>query len=238
MLVLPQYMENSRSEFAETAPYYATYRPGIPVAADRQVSQTVAGKQHPVLLDLGSGTGHVPAALHTAFAEIDVVERDPGMLEEADEERARALLTEQGNKRVLSRRGMIPDELLRPAAHLVDAWMREHYDPARLIAYTNQTFAPDLGGHPDLLGLFHDSGLRELVTQLLYPAPVTSAQIQIRLPDSAEQPVKAMHVDGVSCPHLHPEDLDTFTLIAGVVLSGIPPATPAPRTVCPAGTSA
>jgi trans-aconitate methyltransferase len=72
------------SEFADTAPYYAAYRPGIPAAAVRLLSQTVAGKQHPVLLDLGSGTGQVPAALHDAFAEIDVVERDPGMLAEAD----------------------------------------------------------------------------------------------------------------------------------------------------------
>ncbi|MEU1193066.1 class I SAM-dependent methyltransferase [Streptomyces sp. NPDC005859] len=72
------------SEFSDTAPYYATYRPGIPEAAVRLLSQTVAGKQHPVLLDLGSGTGQVPAALHEAFAEIDVVERDPGMLTEAN----------------------------------------------------------------------------------------------------------------------------------------------------------
>ncbi|WP_236067189.1 phytanoyl-CoA dioxygenase family protein [Streptomyces brasiliscabiei] len=124
---------------------------------------------------------------------------------------------------VLIRRGLIPDRLLQPAARLVDAWMCEHYDPARLTAYTNQTFAPDLADHPDLLGLYNDSGLHQLVTQLLHPAPIAplaTAQIQIRLPDGAEQPVKAMHVDGVSCPHLHPEDLNTFTLIAGVVLSG------------------
>lgn len=70
------------SEFAG-----ATYRPGIPEAAVRLVSQTVAAKQHPVLLDLGSGTGQVPAALLEAFAEIDVVERDPGMLAEAETSR-------------------------------------------------------------------------------------------------------------------------------------------------------
>ncbi|WP_327188036.1 class I SAM-dependent methyltransferase [Streptomyces sp. NBC_01334] len=72
------------SEFAGTAPYYAAYRPGIPEASVHLLSQAVAGKQNPILLDLGSGTGQVPAALHTAFAEIDVVERDPGMLGEAD----------------------------------------------------------------------------------------------------------------------------------------------------------
>ncbi|MFF1442496.1 hypothetical protein [Streptomyces sp. NPDC058295] len=63
--------------------------------------------------------------------------------------------------------------------------MREHYDPARLIAYTNQTFAPDLAGHPGLLGLFHDSGLHELVTQLLHPAltaPVTTEEREVAGP--------------------------------------------------------
>ncbi|MCX4461159.1 phytanoyl-CoA dioxygenase family protein (plasmid) [Streptomyces sp. NBC_01340] len=123
----------------------------------------------------------------------------------------------------LTRRSLIPERLLQPAARLVDTWMREEYDPSRLTGYTNRTFAPDLASHPDLLGLYHRSGLHELVAQLLHPAataPVTTAQVQIRLPDGADQPVKAMHVDGVSCPHLQPEDLNTFTLIAGIVLCG------------------
>lgn len=72
------------NEFAETAPYYAAFRPGIPDAAVRLLTKTVADRHHPVLLDMGSGTGQVPVALHQAFAEIDVVERDPGMLAEAD----------------------------------------------------------------------------------------------------------------------------------------------------------
>ncbi|MEV1040470.1 phytanoyl-CoA dioxygenase family protein [Streptomyces sp. NPDC050204] len=124
---------------------------------------------------------------------------------------------------VLIRRGLVPEQILGPAARRVSTWMRHEYDAARLAGYTNQTFAPSLARHPDLLGLYHHSGLHELVTQLMHPAaaaPVTTAQIQIRLPDSADQPAKDMHVDGVSCPHLHPEDLNTFTLIAGVVLSG------------------
>ncbi|MEU9271196.1 methyltransferase domain-containing protein [Streptomyces sp. NPDC048251] len=72
------------SEFDDAAPYHATYRPGIPGAAVRLLGQTVAAKQHPILLDLGTGTGQVPAALHEAFAQIDAVERDPGMLAEAN----------------------------------------------------------------------------------------------------------------------------------------------------------
>lgn len=35
------------------------------------------------------------------------------------------------------------------------------------------------------------------------------------------QPVKAMHVDGVSCPHLDPAELRTFSLLAGIPLSGV-----------------
>ncbi|MEV1040471.1 class I SAM-dependent methyltransferase [Streptomyces sp. NPDC050204] len=71
------------SEFADTAPYYRTYRPGIPDPAVRLLTRAVAGRTDPVLLDLGSGTGQVPLALHEVFTEIDVVERDAGMLAEA-----------------------------------------------------------------------------------------------------------------------------------------------------------
>ncbi|MET7489369.1 class I SAM-dependent methyltransferase [Streptomyces sp. NPDC005538] len=71
------------SEFATTAPYYAAYRPGIPAEAVALLTETVAGKQHRALLDLGSGTGQVPLALQQAVTEIDVVERDAGMLAEA-----------------------------------------------------------------------------------------------------------------------------------------------------------
>lgn len=72
------------NEFATTAPYYAAYRPGIPTEAIDLLTRAVTGKQNPVLLDLGSGTGQVPLALHQAFSEINVVERDPDMLAEAD----------------------------------------------------------------------------------------------------------------------------------------------------------
>ncbi|MFI5804447.1 phytanoyl-CoA dioxygenase family protein [Streptomyces sp. NPDC051561] len=124
---------------------------------------------------------------------------------------------------ILIRRAVISGPLLVRAAALVDGWMSTAYDPARLNAYTNRSFAPELEDHPDLLALYDGSGISTLVHQLLHPAkcaPVSRAQIQIRLPYNAAQPVKAMHVDGVSCPHLDASDLNTFTLIVGVVLSG------------------
>ncbi|MEU9848156.1 phytanoyl-CoA dioxygenase family protein [Streptomyces sp. NPDC047985] len=124
---------------------------------------------------------------------------------------------------VLIRRGLVHGAVLSKARDLVDGWLNAAYDPARLTAYTERSFAPELEEHPDLLALYGRSGLEELARDLLRPAtaaPVTRAQIQVRLPHSAQQPVKAMHVDGVSCPHLEPRDLRTFTFIVGVVLNG------------------
>ncbi|KAB7835776.1 class I SAM-dependent methyltransferase [Streptomyces mobaraensis] len=72
------------SQFEGTAPYYAAYRPGIPQQAVSLLTGTVRGIASPTLLDLGSGTGQVPLALHSAFAEIDVVEADAGMIAEAE----------------------------------------------------------------------------------------------------------------------------------------------------------
>lgn len=124
---------------------------------------------------------------------------------------------------VLIRRGLVHGAVLSKARALVGGWLAEAYDPARLTAYTERSFAPELEEHPDLLAPYWRSGLAELAGDLLRPArpaPVTRAQIQIRLPHGAQQPVKRMHVDGVSCPHLEPRDLRTFTFIAGVVLDG------------------
>ncbi|WP_093801713.1 class I SAM-dependent methyltransferase [Streptomyces sp. Wb2n-11] len=72
------------SQFDTTAPFYAAYRPGIPKEAVELLARRVAGKEHRILLDLGSGTGQVPLALAGKMTEIDVVEQDAGMLGEAD----------------------------------------------------------------------------------------------------------------------------------------------------------
>ncbi|MEU2856102.1 class I SAM-dependent methyltransferase [Streptomyces syringium] len=72
------------SHFEGTARYYRTFRPGIPAEAVSLLTQTVSGVASPVLLDLGSGTGQVPLALHETFAEFDVVEADGGMISEAE----------------------------------------------------------------------------------------------------------------------------------------------------------
>ncbi|WP_329612621.1 phytanoyl-CoA dioxygenase family protein [Streptomyces brevispora] len=135
-----------------------------------------------------------------------------------DEDRRRFI-----NDGVLIRRGLVHGDLVSQARDLVGGWLNEAYDPARLAAYTERSFAPELEEHPDLLALYRRSGLAELAGDLVSPAttaPVTRAQIQVRLPEGAHQPVKQMHVDGVSCPHLEPRDLRTFTFIIGVVLDG------------------
>ncbi|TCR22903.1 phytanoyl-CoA dioxygenase family protein [Streptomyces sp. BK205] len=123
------------------------------------------------------------------------------------------------------RRGLVPENLITRAKSLIDDWVREQMDASQISAYTQRTFAPELGQHPDLLDLFANSGAVELATELLGDIqPVTTTQIQIRIPEetlTTSQPEKAMHVDGVACPHLDPDELRTFSLLVGVVLSDI-----------------
>jgi hypothetical protein len=135
---------------------------------------------------------------------------------------------------VLVRRAHADPRLVDRAARLVDAWYRDtitpDLDPDRLAAYTNRTFAPELADHRDLLALYTDTGLADLATELLHPAaplPVTTAQVQIRIPRQTpagplpKQLAKAMHVDGIACPHLDPAELRTFTLLVGVPLTPV-----------------
>lgn len=126
---------------------------------------------------------------------------------------------------LLIKRGTISQDFVEPAASLVQDWYRERMNPAEITAYTQKTFAPELGTHPTLLALFTRSGILDLVTSLLGQfQPVTTAQIQIRVPEADlpwAQPDKAMHVDGVASPHLDPAELRTFSLLVAVILSDV-----------------
>jgi hypothetical protein len=126
---------------------------------------------------------------------------------------------------LIIRRGLVPTQLVDRAAALVTDWYQTDMEQSRLTEYTQRTFAPDLGSDPAVLALFADSGVADLVRELVGDyAPVTTTQIQIRIPEAElhqPQPDKDMHVDGVACPHLDPAELRTFSLLVGVVLSDI-----------------
>ncbi|AYF30432.1 phytanoyl-CoA dioxygenase [Micromonospora tulbaghiae] len=126
---------------------------------------------------------------------------------------------------VITKRGFVAAELIDRAAALVTDWYHTDMDQSRLVDYTQRTFAPEFGDHKDLLALFTRSGAADLVHELVGNfSPITTTQIQIRVPEAElqqVQPAKAMHVDGVACPHLDPAELRTFSLLVGVVLSGI-----------------
>ncbi|MFD9562579.1 phytanoyl-CoA dioxygenase family protein [Streptomyces sp. NPDC059994] len=126
---------------------------------------------------------------------------------------------------VLIRRGLVAADQVRHAVDLIDESYRKPMNPGDIAVYSQRTFAPELGDRAELLALYTDTGAAELAADLLGDAdPVTTAQIQIRVPEGefpGVQPEKAMHVDGVSCPHLDGRELRTFSLIVGVVLSDI-----------------
>ncbi|MGI5515711.1 phytanoyl-CoA dioxygenase family protein [Streptomyces sp. CA-106131] len=125
---------------------------------------------------------------------------------------------------VLVRRALVAPALVQRATSLVGTWYRD-LKPGDIPAYSQRTFAPELGNHPDILALYGETDAAELATELLGDTlRVTTAQIQIRVPESEfpdAQPEKAMHVDGVSCPHLDPRELRTFSLLVGVILSDV-----------------
>src|SRR5437763_245656 len=84
------------------------------------------------------------------------------------------------------RRAFVPPGLTQSARRIVEEWYKTSLDVTAIERYTQKTFAPDLGNHPDLLDVYYGSGLEALSTSLVYPdaiQPVTTVQIQIRIPD-------------------------------------------------------
>jgi hypothetical protein len=126
---------------------------------------------------------------------------------------------------VTIKRKFVAPEILNRAQKLITEWYHTAMDQSQLADYTQRTFAPHLGNHRDVLALFYESGITNLACELLGDfTPITTTQIQIRIPEadlSQKQPDKAMHVDGVACPHLDPADLRTFSLLVGIPLSRI-----------------
>ncbi len=71
--------------FAGTAAYYYRYRPRIPTeVAELLVAEANRRSPATTLLDLGTGTGQVVAALHRHFRDIIAVDPDPEMVERAE----------------------------------------------------------------------------------------------------------------------------------------------------------
>ncbi|MFB7026574.1 MULTISPECIES: class I SAM-dependent methyltransferase [unclassified Streptomyces] len=73
--------------FHATADAYSRHRPGLPDEAAHLLAGTLRGIRRPALLDLGTGTGQVPAALLPVLprlARLDLVDADRGMLHQAD----------------------------------------------------------------------------------------------------------------------------------------------------------
>ncbi|MEU8544828.1 class I SAM-dependent methyltransferase [Streptomyces sp. NPDC048717] len=72
--------------FTSAAADYARHRPGIPAEVVSLLASTMRDAGRPALLDLGSGTGQVPAALLPAvpqIARVDLVDPDQDMLRQA-----------------------------------------------------------------------------------------------------------------------------------------------------------
>jgi ectoine hydroxylase-related dioxygenase (phytanoyl-CoA dioxygenase family) len=122
-------------------------------------------------------------------------------------------------------RGAVDAGSVRRAEEVVRSELPRSLSDQKVLGYTQRTFVPELVDDERLLALYHESSLRTLCEPLAAPdgfAPVTRAQVQVRLPVSAgRQPDKPLHVDGVACAHLPEHALNTFTLLVGVLLSTV-----------------
>lgn len=79
--------------------------------------------------------------------------------------------------------GFVAPEVVSRARTLITEWYRTAMDQSRLADYTQRTFAPHLGNHPDVLALFNESGVADLARELVGDfTPLTTTQIQIRVP--------------------------------------------------------
>ncbi|MGW1225014.1 class I SAM-dependent methyltransferase [Streptomyces sp. NPDC001478] len=75
------------SLFHATADAYSRHRPGLPDDVVHLLAGTLRGIHRPALLDLGTGTGQVPAALLPVLpplARLDLVDANQDMLHQAD----------------------------------------------------------------------------------------------------------------------------------------------------------
>ncbi|MFJ8980152.1 class I SAM-dependent methyltransferase [Streptomyces sp. NPDC102282] len=128
------------SQFDTTAPFYAAYRPGIPKEAVELLARRMSGNEHRTLLDLGSGTGQVPLALAGTMTEIDVVEQDAGMLDEANKALA-------GLSVPVRLHNTLAEEFTPPASYRADLvticrafhWMKQDVVLSRLESMTAPT---------------------------------------------------------------------------------------------------
>lgn len=125
------------------------------------------------------------------------------------------------------RRGLLSPVQVDGARQLIEATLPPAMTDGQLRDYTQTTFVPELGTNPEFLNLLRDTAVASIAADLLRPTgyePVTKVQIQVRLPEAqlaAPQPHKAMHVDGVACPHLDAAELRTFTLLVGLFLTPV-----------------
>jgi ubiquinone/menaquinone biosynthesis C-methylase UbiE len=89
----PKFAEDARQDRQElmrqydVASYYRAFRPGIPQdLADVLVAAVTRDGEAETLLDLGTGTGQMVAALHPYFRDIIAVDPSEGLLEQAEED--------------------------------------------------------------------------------------------------------------------------------------------------------
>jgi Phytanoyl-CoA dioxygenase (PhyH) len=125
--------------------------------------------------------------------------------------------------------GVVTRAGLDAALQVANHWLDDGFDSTQRAAYHAQSFAPEHGGDPEIVGLLTDSpafGIAEsLVGQSLVPP--RGGQITLRFPVARGDEPHGLgpHLDGIPYPlNGVPVDgrIHSFTLLAAVFLSDCP----------------
>jgi hypothetical protein len=124
--------------------------------------------------------------------------------------------------------GVVDEERVGAALQAINHWLSTGFDRDRWATYDQRTFAPELTGDPQMLGLLCDTEGLALATSLVGRPLVTPSYVQLalRFPAAPGEPGRTpgAHIDGLpSSANGVPADgrIYGFTLLAGVLLSDL-----------------
>jgi hypothetical protein len=128
--------------------------------------------------------------------------------------------------------GVVQRAAVERAKQRINNWIASGFDRGRWADYVRWGFAPEIATSPEILGLLNETPVRDIAESLVGQTLelLGDPQIALRFPLApGEAPARVgCHVDGISDNEVY-----SFTVLAGVLLSDLPIANGGNFTVWP-----
>jgi hypothetical protein len=124
--------------------------------------------------------------------------------------------------------GIVPEQFVNEARKAINISLgSEGMDPAKLSAYRQQTYCPELTDKPAITNLLYEAPLWSAAESLIGKGqiqPAKRAQIALRFPSMQPARSPHPHLDGVHTPGngVPAGQISNFTALVGIFLSDIP----------------